>query len=318
VTPADEASRPLVSVIVPTFERPQLVLRAVRSALAQTVGRLEAIVVVDGRDEATCAALLQIHDARLRVIVPARHLGNADARNVGIADSRGRWVALLDDDDFWLPEKLELQLRTAERSAYAQPIVSCRLRAETGAEEFVWPKRHPRENEPLSEYLFCRTKPFNGEGMVQTSTIFASGELLRQVPFCSGLKRFVDIDWLLRVVKLDGVGVEFVSTLEPLVVWHIEYDRTRISRTNDWRHSLGWIQQSRHLFTPRAYAAFLLTLISATAADEQDRRAFAVLGREAYRHGSPGWAEIVTHIGNFTVSERARRRIAAWWTKLSA
>lgn len=314
----DGASLPLVSVIIPTFHRPQLVLRAVRSALHQTVGSLEIIVVVDGQDHATCTALSQIIDSRLRVIVPPRHLGNADARNAGISHSRGRWVALLDDDDFWLPHKVELQLRTVERSAYAHPIVSCRLRAQTGTEEFVWPKRHPRQNEPLSEYLFCRTRPFNGEGMVQTSTIFTSSELLKRVPFCSGLKRFVDIDWLLRAVRLEGTGVEFVPTLEPLVVWHIEDDRTRISRTNDWRHSLGWIQQSRHLVTPRAYAAFLLTLVSASAADEQDRRAFAVLGREAYRHGSPSWAEIVTHVGNFVVPERTRRRLAAWCAKLSA
>lgn len=291
-------------------------VRAVQSALAQTLGALEVIVVVDGRDEATCAALRSIDDVRLRVIVPPRHLGNADARNAGAAQARGRWVALLDDDDLWLLHKIEMQLRTAERSTRAHPIVSCRLLAQTGAEEFVWPRRYPRPNEPLSEYLFCRAWPFNGEGMVQTSTIFTSTELLRQVPFCSGLKRFVDIDWLLRAVAVDGAGVEFVPTSEPLVVWHIEDDRARIGRANDWRHSLRWIQQTRHLVTRRAYAAFLLTLVSASAAGERDRRAFAVLAREACRHGRPGWAEAVTHVGNFVVSERARRRTAAWCARL--
>ena len=76
---------PLVSVVIPTFHRPTLVGRAVRSVLAQTVADLEAIVVVDSRDDETVSALGTIRDARLVVHVPDRHLGNADARNAGVA-----------------------------------------------------------------------------------------------------------------------------------------------------------------------------------------------------------------------------------------
>jgi glycosyltransferase involved in cell wall biosynthesis len=305
---------PLISVVVPTFNRPDLVLRAVRSAAAQTMGDIEIIVVVDGRDDATARLLGEMADPRLRVILPARHLGNADARNAGVAEARGRWTALLDDDDMWLPVKLERQLATAERSERPRPIVSCRILARTGTEEFVWPRRRPRPEEPLSEYLFCRSVPFNGEGMVQTSTIFTATELLRRIPFRSGLKRFVDLDWLLRAAAEDAAVVEFVSADEPLSVWHIEQDRARVSRAQNWGEALRWMRENRHLVTPRAYAAFLLTIVSATAAGQKDYRAFPALAAEAVRHGRPGWAETVTHLGNFLFPEPARRRIAARFT----
>lgn len=299
---------------MPTFHRPDLVIRAVRSAAAQTLSAIEIIVIVDSRDDATARRLGEIADPRLRVILPTRHLGNADARNAGVAEAKGRWTALLDDDDTWLPVKLERQLATAERSGRSRPIVSCRILACTGTEEFVWPRRHPRPREPLSEYLFCRRAPFNGEGMVQTSTIFTASELLLRIPFRSGLQRFVDLDWLLRAAAEDDAEVEFAWTDEPLSVWHIEPDRARISRAQDWGEALRWIRENRHLVTPRAYAAFLLTIVSATAAGQKAYRAFPALAAEAVRHGRPGWAEMITHLGNFLLPEPTRRRIAARFT----
>jgi glycosyltransferase involved in cell wall biosynthesis len=278
------------------------------------VSAIEIIVVVDGRDDATSRQLGEIADPRLRVIVPTRHLGNADARNAGVVEARGRWTALLDDDDRWLPSKLEHQLATAERSVRPRPIVSCRILARTGTEEFVWPRRNPRPREPLSEYLFCRSAPFNGEGMVQTSTIFTATELLLRIPFRTGLKRFVDLDWLLRAAARDESEVEFVRTDEPLSIWHIEHDRARVSRAQDWAEALRWMQESRHLVTPRAYAAFLLTIVSASAAGQKDYWAFPALAAEALRYGRPGWAETITHVGNFLFPEPTRRRIAARFT----
>ena len=309
-----DGAAPLVSVVVPTFHRPELVGRAVRSAAAQTLTSIEIIVVVDGRDEATSRALDDISDPRLRVIVPSRHLGNADARNAGITEARGRWTALLDDDDVWMPGKLQRQYVEALASGRPNPIISCRVLARTGTEEFVWPRRLPELDEPLSEYLFCRRAPFNGEGMVQTSTIFTATELLRRLPFQSGLKRFVDLDWLLRAAAEGPATVSFVPGEEPLSVWHIEPGRDRVSVTHDWAHALRWLRAHRHRVTPRAYAAFLLTIASATAAGQGAYRAFPMLAAEAMRRGRPGWAETVTHVGNFLFPEPTRRRIAARFT----
>ena len=59
---------------------------------------------------------------------------------------------------------------------------------------------------------------------------------------------------------LDGVGVQFVPMPEPLVIWHREETHNSISRRTDWRYSLAWINENKHLVTPRAYASFLTDL----------------------------------------------------------
>jgi glycosyltransferase involved in cell wall biosynthesis len=301
---------PLVSVVIPTFARPQLVVRAARSALEQTLRTIEVIVVVDGRDRPTIDALTQIRDPRTRVILPDRHLGNADARNTGVERSHARWVAFLDDDDEWAPQKLSAQLRTAERSRYHYPIVSCHILARDGQGRFVWPRRRPSPNEPLGDYLFCRRSPFTGEGIIQTSTIFTSRDLLDAVPFASGLRRYVDIDWLLRATARSGVGVEFVPGRQPLSAFNMERGRARISTRADGAYAMEWARARRHLLTPRAYAAFVMSLASRNAAMAGQWWRFLPIAVEAYRHGDPSLIDVVTHVGNFVIPERLKNRLA--------
>src|ERR1700744_4710601 len=95
-----------VSAVIPTRNRPGLVCRAVESVLKQTIADLEVVVVVDGPDAATALALQEFHDPRIRCIELQQNVGGSEARNVGIREAQGTWIALLDDDDEWLPTKL--------------------------------------------------------------------------------------------------------------------------------------------------------------------------------------------------------------------
>lgn len=110
--------RPIVSVVIPTLRRPAVVQGAVRSVLEQSITDLELIVVIDGPDDATRAALENIADERLRIVQHDANGGVGRARNTGIEASAAPWIALLDDDDLWRPRKLERQLDRA-RSADA-------------------------------------------------------------------------------------------------------------------------------------------------------------------------------------------------------
>jgi glycosyltransferase involved in cell wall biosynthesis len=303
-------------VVIPTYRRPELVVRAVRSALAQTVSRLEVIVVVDGRDAATADALAAITDPRVSVHVPDRHLGNADARNAGVGRARARWVAFLDDDDTWLPDKLARQLPVATEARCARPIISCRIRARAELGDMIWPRRLPRPGEDWSEYFFCRRTPFTGEGMVITSSILTSRDLLRDVPFASGLGRHVDPDWLLRAVRRPDVCVEFAPDPAPLVIWHVEHRRPRITTQPDWAASWAWCRGNRGLFSPRGYAAFVLHVVGANAAAQHDWRAFLPLLREAFAHGRPAPVDVASHLANFTFPPALQRRLAVWYARL--
>ena len=221
---------PVISTVIPTRHRPELACKAVSSALNQTYRSIEVIVVIDGSDPATVGALKLITDPRLSVISLETNLGAANARNVGVAAATGTWIALLDDDDEWLPQKLELQLELANRSIAPLPIISSRFFAQTSKGELIWPRRLPRPDELIDEYLFVRTSPFLGETFLSTPTLLIKKELLDRVPFNIDLARHEDFDWLVRVGGLPGVQLEFVP--EPLAIVNAIYTKNRQSLSN--------------------------------------------------------------------------------------
>jgi glycosyltransferase involved in cell wall biosynthesis len=281
---------------------------AVRTALDQTMRDIEVVVVLDGPGEETAAALDAIDDGRLRVERLAAPVGAGGARNEGVAAARGEWVAFLDDDDLWDPRKLELQFDAAAASAHPEPIVTCRVRARGPGGEAVWPRRLPRPGEHLSEYLFTRRGLFWGEGLVHMSTIFARRELLERVPFRT-LKKHEDWDWLLHAVAGEGAAVTFVRQAEPLAVWNVDEGRPRTSTRPDWRVGLDHIRGCSELVTPRAYASYLLTVLSAEAAEQRDLHGAWALLREASLRGRPRAADLLVFAGIMAVPRGLRARL---------
>jgi len=298
---------PLVSVAIPTYRRPLLVKRAVQSALNQTIDQIEVIVVMDGPDERTREVLAQIDDPRLRVIELPTNQGVSEARNTAVSHARSKWIAHLDDDDEWMPQKLELQLEAVKRSQYTLPIATCYLVVRSPNGEAIWPRRAPKHSEPLSEYLFVRNSLFQGEGLIQGSTILTAKELLQKVPYRSNSQKHDDWDWLLRAIAIEGVGIEFVA--EPLSIWYLGEQRQTLSNAYDWQYSFNWIQAQRSLVTRRAYSSFLLAEVSSRAAYAGDWKAFWLLLWEAIRRGSPRPADLGLFLGMWLLPPDTRRRL---------
>ena len=107
---------PFFSVVIPTYNRADLLRQAVRSVLEQTFKDFELIVVDDGSTDGTPEVVSEFADERVKFIPNDRDKGGAGTRNAGIVRSRGEWVAFLDDDDLWLPEKLERQYQKIQAS----------------------------------------------------------------------------------------------------------------------------------------------------------------------------------------------------------
>jgi|HubBroStandDraft_1064217.scaffolds.fasta_scaffold170461_1 glycosyltransferase involved in cell wall biosynthesis len=104
---ARSIQQPLVSVILPTYNNCHFVVEALESVLSQSFGNLEVIVVDDGSTDETLSALKPYRDSI--VLIEILNRGPAGARNAGISHATGEFIAFLDSDDLWLPEKIEQQ-----------------------------------------------------------------------------------------------------------------------------------------------------------------------------------------------------------------
>jgi glycosyltransferase involved in cell wall biosynthesis len=107
---------PHVSIIIPTHNRPQMLKEAVESALAQTFRDFEIIIVLNGASAGSVEMAHRFRGDPGFKIVEMEDSTLAASRNFGLGFAQGEWIAFLDDDDIWLPEKLELQLDAARRT----------------------------------------------------------------------------------------------------------------------------------------------------------------------------------------------------------
>jgi glycosyltransferase involved in cell wall biosynthesis len=105
----------LVSCVIPTYKRNDTLGRAINSALNQTYKNIEILVIDDNEKGSeysikVMSIISEIDDVRVRYITQEKHINGAEARNAGIRAARGTWIAFLDDDDEWLPTKIEKQM----------------------------------------------------------------------------------------------------------------------------------------------------------------------------------------------------------------
>jgi glycosyltransferase involved in cell wall biosynthesis len=277
---------PTVSVVIPTRLRPELAKRAVRSALNQTFTDVEVIVVVDGPDSETVVALESIADGRMRVLPLAENVGGSEARNIGVRSARGRWIALLDDDDEWLSTKIDKQVAATKGLHGSRVVIVTQYYDRQGESMLLRPRKFPKPQQAISDFLYSETSFLGSiEGFPQTSTWFISRDFLLEVPFHKGLKRNQDTDWVLRALRLPDVKLIMVP--EPLSIFYNEVNGKRISQQLDWEYSYRWALENREMFTPRAFSSFLAIMCMNHAAKKRAQWHVAIsLLRDSRRYGA--------------------------------
>ena len=103
---------PLVSIIMPCYNAERYIAQSIESVLAQTYQSWELLITDDGSKDNSVkiATKYSLEDERINLLVPDEHQGIARTRNMSISRAKGRFIAFLDSDDIWYPEKLEKQI----------------------------------------------------------------------------------------------------------------------------------------------------------------------------------------------------------------
>ncbi|WP_442945326.1 glycosyltransferase [Nocardioides sp. CCNWLW216] len=263
--------------MIPTTGRPSLT-RAIESARSQTgVGRIEIIVVVD-KDPSH--VLPDGQDDLADQVLWTGGQGGAFARNLGTAVARGKYVAYLDDDDAWMPDKLNQQVLRAKvvEKAGLRPVLASRHMQidPSGRESGPIPNRAYRRGD-VATYLFRKRRPGGGRPSIYTSTLLVERSLALEAPWDESLRRHQDWDWIIRVTALPNV---ILSQLETPLVKISLGSAGSISAAPDWRPSLLWARTVLRPVDERVYCDFLAAQTLRYAIQGRDREGVAEVFKE--------------------------------------
>lgn len=184
-------NEPLLSVIIPTYNRGRLILNSVTSVLNQTYKNIELIVVDDCSTDNTEEILKSINDSRIKYVKLEKNSGACVARNKGIEISRGEFIAFNDSDDLWLPEKINSQLDFLyENNA---EISFCKMECRTPENNFI-------HNFPNIEFdRKISYKDLLKYNSASTQTIFGKTDCFKEIIFDATMPRLQDWDEVLRL-----------------------------------------------------------------------------------------------------------------------
>lgn len=239
---------PKISVVIPTYNRAANVQKAIKSVLAQTFSDVEVIVVDDGSSDDTGDVIAKTFGDRVRYFYQSNQ-GASAARNKGIAEARGEWIAFLDSDDEWEREKLELQLKTLERFAaecggcYTDIRIINHPETRTFFQLAEQSYRHQGETGVSKDALKLLVKP-GGAGMVIClSSFMGRADLVRKTRgFDLKLPYSQDSEFMFRLAML----TRFCYVNRPLV----KFDRSPVEQRHvgvsaQWTKLNFWLQDSQ-------------------------------------------------------------------------
>lgn len=211
---------PMVSVIMPAYNCEKYIQKAIDSVIAQTYSDWELLIIDDCSKDGTAAIATKAaeNDDRIKVISQPHNGGVSKARNRGIEEAEGTWVALLDSDDYWTEDKLEKQLACANRENADIVFCSYGFVDEVGSEygSFIVPKQTDFDATLSKSVISC-------------STCFIRAELFKANPFSSEFYH-EDLYLWLKMLQQGAIARGVTDILA-------YYRQVEGSRSNDKLHS---------------------------------------------------------------------------------
>lgn len=200
----------LVSVVIPVYNRENTIKRAIDSVLSQTYSNIEIIVIDDCSTDNTVKIVNEYKDKRVRVICQKQHGGANKARNTGIVNAKGAYIAFQDSDDEWLPDKLYLQTELMR----AQDFLACYCPYSLYEKDEVVPIPYDYTN--VRKYQENLREILSLHNVVGAPTLIIRRELLELLGnqyFDESMLRWQDYEFIIRIAKCTAIG--YIS--KPLV-----------------------------------------------------------------------------------------------------
>lgn len=225
---------PKVSVIMPAYNAERFIEQAIVSVMGQSVPDWELLVIDDCSSDGTCAVVegLAARDGRIRLLRNETNQGAAKTRNRGLELCRGTYIALLDSDDVWHPNKLQVQLETLEKTGADLCCTSYRIvnsQGEKAKEDYLVP-------EAISFDSLLK------ENMIGCSTVLLRGSVMANYRFTT---EYYHEDYVMWLSMLRD-GYTAVGCQQVLADWRYlensrSFDKSKAAK-NRWRIYRGYLK----------------------------------------------------------------------------
>ena len=240
--------KPLISIIVATRNRAELLPLAIESLLNQTYQNIEIVIVDDASSDDTLIVIdrLKKSDTRIISLRSELNIGPGGARNLGIAHSRGDYIAIMDDDDIAYPERLEIQLETIVKNPDVGLVFSL-VEVVNGQYQVIrihpdiliegnFP-RDPKEVFKLNYLAYC---------YIPNTTIFIKRQSLGDIRYIED--HWIGEDWFL-ILQLSAKGIKMFGVNQPLVKLYRAKERKGLltsPEANQYKRRIQLIIKMRH------------------------------------------------------------------------
>ncbi|NJO36348.1 MAG: glycosyltransferase family 2 protein [Rhizobiales bacterium] len=308
-----------------------MIADAVESCLRQSYPHLELVLVDDCSDDDLEAALRPWKDdPRVRLLRHERNRGVSAARNTGVVAARGDYVAFLDSDDAWLPEKLERQLALALQQDDPTFIIGTLTRVWTSSKDvMVRPKRRKPAGMPLGDYLFVHKAqgqletvahdqtPLLDRCFAQTSSWLLPTDLARATPFRADLSQYEDMAFL---IDLDDKGAAFLLVEEPLTLQQNDDRPGRLGSQDDLQRGLQFLDAVGGSLSPAARLGFEAAFLGHQYWKESPLRALSITFR-AFAAGAIGPKTLLGVLSRCLLGQASQRllrgTLRGWFNRSS-
>ena len=190
----EQGKRKMVSIIMPTYNRANLILRSVKSVLKQTYDNFELIIIDDGSTDQTETIISSLNEGRIRYLKSETNQGACHARNRGIASAKGEYIAFLDSDNVWDKSYLDSRLSLLEKASkdvggvfgYTKVMHHHKMVCTVPLEEIGKKIKNSKSNLPLIRFMLF-------DNIIDTNTILLKRECVGKVSgFDEKLRRLQD------------------------------------------------------------------------------------------------------------------------------